>query len=124
MPPRWTLIFSWWGFIMAVLRFMKVSPVSPLLILIVNMLGTCFFLILKENIAPAVSLFILATHIIPVYTFRGDTIDIPGSMMFFATYLLYLRLNKTSIQQVYEKVLSDPMPTIGSYLSSRILSPT
>lgn len=88
------------------------------------MFGTCFFLILKENITPTVSLFILATHILPVYTFRGDTIDLPGSLLIFATYLLYLRLNKTSIQQVYEKVLSDPMPTIGSYLSSRILSPT
>jgi hypothetical protein len=123
MPPRWTLIFSWWGFILAFLRFMKVSPLSPLLILIVNMLGTFLFLILKENIGPEVSLFILTTHIIPVYIFLGDTIDLPGSMVFFATYLLYLRLNKTSIQQVYNKVLADPMPTIGSYLSSR-LNPT
>jgi len=87
------------------------------------MLGTCFFLILKENIAPEVSLFILAIHLLPIYTFRGDTIDLPGSLLFFATYLLYLHLNKTSIREVYIKILSDPMPTIGSYLSSRLTPP-
>ena len=68
-------------------------------------------------------MFILATHILPIYMFRRDTIDFSGSLLFFGTYLLYLHLNKTSIREVYIKILSAPMPTIGSYLSSR-LTPT
>jgi len=78
------------------------------------------FLILKENIGVPVSLFILLTHVIPVYIFRKDTIDIPGSLMVIALYLLFLRFMGTSAQEVYDRILEEPMPTIGSYISSRL----
>ena len=120
MGPRWIFIFSWWGFALSVLRLLKISPVSPLLILILNCLGTIVFLILKENIGLSVAMFVLLSHMIPVYIFRKDSIDIVGSMLFFVTYLLYLKLNGTYIQQVYNRILSEPMPSIRSYISSRL----
>jgi ribose/xylose/arabinose/galactoside ABC-type transport system permease subunit len=83
-------------------------------------LGTMAFVILKENIGLSVSMFLLLIHMLPVYIFRKDRIDIVGSLLFFGTYLLYLRLNGTDIQQVYNRILSEPMPTIGSYISSRL----
>jgi len=79
------------------------------------------FLILKENIGIPVSLFILLTHMIPVYIFRKDSIDITGSLIFFASYILFLNCMGTSAQKVYDRVLAEPMPTIGSYLSSRLV---
>jgi hypothetical protein len=120
MAPRWVFIFSWWGFALSILRLMGLSPISPLLILILNCLGTMVFLILKENIGVPVSLFILLIHVIPVYIFRKDRIDIPGSLVMFALYILFLNCMGTSIQDVYARVLTEPMPTIGSYLSSRL----
>lgn len=68
-------------------------------------------------------MFLLMTHLFPVYIFRKDKIDIPGSLLFFASYILFLNCMGTSVQEVYARVLAEPMPTIGSYLSSR-LSPT
>ena len=112
-------IFSWWGFVMAILRALNISPVSPLLILILNSLGTLAFLLLKKNIGLSVSLFVLATHVIPVYIFRKDTIDVMGSLAVFASYLLFLKYMGTSVQEVYSRILEEPMPTIGSYISSR-----
>jgi hypothetical protein len=78
------------------------------------------FLILKENIGVPVSLFILATHLFPVYIFRKDIIDIPGSLAVFAFYILFLNCMGTSAQEVYGRILEEPMPTIGSYLKSRL----
>ena len=63
---------------------------------------------------------LLVTHVIPVYIFRKDSIDIPGSLAVVALYLLFLRYMGTSSQEVYGRILSEPMPTIGSYLSSRL----
>ena len=120
MGPRWVYIFSWWGFALSVLRLMGLSPVSPLLILILNSLGTVVFLLIKKNIGLQVSLFILATHLIPVYIFRKDIIDVPGSLVVFASYILFLNCMGTSVQEVYGRILEEPMPTIRSYLSSRL----
>jgi hypothetical protein len=120
MVPRWVFIFSWWGFALAVLRFMGLSPVSPLLILILNSLGTVVFLIARKNIDLAVSLFILSMHVIPVYIFRRDSIDVPGSLAIFASYILFLNYIGTSAQEVYTQILEEPMPDIKSYLSSRL----
>ena len=122
MDPRWVYIFSWWGFALSVLRLMGLSPVSPLLILILNSLGTMVFLGMKKNIGRDVSLFILATHVIPVYIFRKDIIDVPGSLVVFASYILFLNCMGTSAQEVYARILEEPMPTIGSYLSSRLFT--
>ena len=77
------------------------------------------FLGLKKNIGLSVSLFILATHVIPVYIFRKDPIDIVGSLAVFAIYILFLNCMGTSIQEVYARILEEPMPTIGSYLKTR-----
>ena len=118
---KWPLIFSWWGFALSLLRALNFSPVSPLLILIVNMIGTCFFLILKENIAPSVTLFILATHAVPVYLFRRDSLDPVGSLLIFLSYLLYLHVNNTTMPRVYSEILEDPIPSIGFYLGSRVI---
>ena len=74
---------------------------------------------MKKNIGQAVSLFILATHVIPVYIFRKDILDIPGSLAVLALYLLFLEYMGTSVQEVYGRILKEPMPTIGSYLVSR-----
>jgi hypothetical protein len=60
------------------------------------------------------------THMIPVYIFRKDSIDIPGSLLVFASYILFLNCMGTSVQKVYDRALAEPMPTIGSYLSSRL----
>ena len=106
---------------MAILRALNISPVSPLLILILNSLGTLAFLLLKKNIGLSVSLFVLATHVIPVYIFRKDTVDVMGSLVIFVSYILFLNWMGTSVQEVYTRILEEPMPTIGSYLSSRIL---
>jgi hypothetical protein len=78
------------------------------------------FLLIKKNIGLQVSLFILATHLIPVYIFRKDQIDILGSLSVFAMYLLFLKYMGTSAQDVYGRILEEPMPTIGSYLKSRL----
>ena len=77
------------------------------------------FLGLKKNIGRAVSLFILATHVLPVYIFRKDPVDIVGSLTVGALYLLFLRYMGTSTQEVYARILAEPMPTIGSYLKTR-----
>lgn len=105
---------------LAILRLMNILPVSPLLILILNTLGTMVFLIIKKNIGLQVSLLILLTHVIPIYALRNDTLDVTGSLAVLALYLLFLKYMGTSVQEVYDRILEEPMPTIGSYLSSRL----
>ena len=65
-------------------------------------------------------MFVLLTHMVPVYIFRKDSIDIVGSMLFFASYILFLNYMGTSVHEVYARILAEPMPTFGSYLSSRL----
>jgi hypothetical protein len=115
----WVFIFSFWGYILTVLRLLHLSPFSPLLLLILNTLATCVLVLIKKNVSLPVSLFLVGTHIIPLYLLRKDTIDIVGSLIVFGLYLAFLKYNGTNPLKVYNHVMEQPMPTIASYLKDR-----
>lgn len=115
----WVFIFSFWGYILTLLRLLHLSPFSPLFLLILNTLATCVLVLIKKNMSLSVSLFLVGTHVIPLYLLRKDTIDIIGSLIVFSLYLAFLKFNGTNPLKVYNHVMEQPMPTIASYLKDR-----
>lgn len=112
--PFWT-IYSYWSFAMTLLWLTGHLPFSPLVSAIVAFIGSSFLLRNFNN----ATLFIIATHIWPVWVLRNSPIDVAPNLKVFILYNLFLFTLETNVVEVYTKIFTDPPKTIKEYLGQR-----
>jgi hypothetical protein len=116
---EWYNIFSYWAFIFWIAWILKLSTISPRLILMISMVGTIIFLFSNYNSPTPVALFIFATHAIPLLISRKSPIDIHGTAIIIIAYMTFLYLQGTNPLEVYEWVFNNPPATIHEYMKRR-----
>ena len=116
---EWYKIFSYWAWIFWALWMMKLSPISPWLILTLSMAGTIVFLGWSYDSPKPVALFIFFTHLIPLIISRNDPMEFHGTMAIIIFYIIFLKFHGTNPKEVYTWVLENPPQTVHEYLERR-----
>jgi len=66
-----------------------------------------------------VGLFIILSHLLPLYLTKSSPLDINPNLIVFALYNLVLFSIETDIWEVYQKVFTPPPPSIKDYFIQR-----
>jgi len=115
MQP-WYNVFSYWGFVLALLS--PWLPFSVLLIMILNLIGTIIF-ISVSHMTVQVRLFLVAIHAIPVWYMRKNPIQVLPTICVYMLYVMSLAIQGIDPVSVYKSLLNEPPQTIHSYLIRR-----
>ena len=114
--PFWT-IYSYWSFAMIALWSRGRLPFSPLVSAIVAFVAS-IFMMRKFNSA---SIFIIVTHLFPLWVLRNTELDIIPNLKVFLVYNIFLFALGTNFVEVYTAIYNNPPTTIKEYLSQRFL---
>ena len=120
MEP-WYNVFSYWGFVLWLLR--PFLPFSILSILIANFIGTIVF-VAKARPTFKLGAFLVILHAVPVWLTRRDPLQLAPLFGVFATYMLVLAMQGLTPRNVYDDLIRDPPSTIREYLAGRLLLKT
>jgi ABC-type amino acid transport system permease subunit len=120
MEP-WYNVFSYWGFVLWLLR--PFLPFSVLSILIANFIGTIVF-VTKAKPAFKLAAFLVLLHAVPVWLSRGDPLQVAPLILVFVSYMLFLAMQGLTPRDVYDDLLRNPPSTIRAYLEGRLLLKT
>ena len=115
--PFW-LIYSYWVFAMTILWVLGLVTWSPLLSAVLAFIGSSFPVIFKNQFTEA-NIFIVVTHILPIWILRKTTIDLAPNVLVFALYNLVLLASGTNYLKVYKYIFAHVPTTIRDYLSQR-----
>ena len=115
--PIWAL-YSWWVFGMTVLWVLGLLPFSPKLSIIVTFLASVVSSLTMYGFKP-VGLFIILSHLLPLYLTKSSPLDINPNLIVFALYNLVLFSRETDIWEVYQKVFTSPPQSIKAYFIQR-----
>lgn len=115
--PFW-LIYSYWMFGATLLWLGGVIKWSPLISAILSFIGSFFLIVFKREITQA-NIFILVSHIVPVWLLRNTSIDVVPNLMLFVVYNLVLFANGTDYVSVYKYIFTHTPTTIREYLAQR-----
>lgn len=117
---EWYNVFSYWGFgvwFMWLLGF----PIEPLSIILANLVFSVLFVLAKYKGIPPVALFILATHMIPLWSLRRSPVRLGPLLVVYGLYMLWLATQGLDPFKVYQSMFDEPPLTIREYLERRHL---
>lgn len=118
MVPVWA-IYSYWSTAMAALWLVGLLPFSPLASCVATLIGSIVFAIWEGTIFRPIGVFIVATHVIPVFILRRTKFKFFKNFLIFIIYNLVLLGTGTNFKKVYEQVFRENPQTIGAYLRQR-----
>jgi len=119
MKLRIWKIYSYWVFGMTLLWVFGLVTWSPLLSAVLAFIGSSFPVIFKNQFTEA-NIFIVVTHIIPVWILRRTTFDVVPNVLVFALYNLVLLASGTNYIKVYKYIFDNVPTTIRGYIEQRI----
>jgi hypothetical protein len=111
-------IYSYWVFGLTLLWSAGLIPFSPLLSAVVTFIGSIIFTGFEFNM---VNVFVVATHMIPLWILRRTTIDILPNVFVFLFYNLFLIAMGTNSVQVYKFIFEHKPASVMEYLCQRHL---
>jgi hypothetical protein len=117
--PFW-LIYSYWVFFTTILWLGGFIKWSPLISAIIALLGASVTTIIKREFNQS-NLFIIATHIVPVWILRNTSIDIKENLVLFLVYNLVLLASGTDYSEIYQYIFTHRPETIHGYLCQRMI---
>lgn len=117
MIPFW-LIYSYWVFALTILWSYNFIKWSPLISAILAFIASAA-LVISKNKFNQTNIFILATHLVPIWVLRYTKIDILPNLLVFTLYNLVLTVNGTDYIKVYKYIFNHMPDTIHDYLSQR-----
>ena len=115
--PFWT-IYSYWVFGMVVLWTSGLLPFSPLASAILAFIGSSFPVFWNGSFNSA-NMFIIATHLLPLWILRNTSIDLVENAVVFLVYNTFLALLGTDFITVYKTIFAHAPTTIHEYLNQR-----
>jgi len=115
--PFWT-IYSYWVFVMTVLWVIGRLPFSPLISAVLAFIGSVLLLISHKSLTEA-NIFIVITHLIPIWILRKTKLDIKPNLIVFLIYNIFLLVNGTNYREVYSDIFKYQPLTIKQYLIQR-----
>ena len=118
MVPVWA-IYSYWSTGMAALWLAGLLPFSPLVSCVATLIGSIVFVTLMGTIFRPIGVFIVATHVLPVFLLRKTKFIFFKNFLIFLIYNLVLLGAGTNFKKVYEQVFRENPQTIREYLSQR-----
>ena len=121
LVPVWS-IYSYWVFALVIVWLGGLLPFSPLSSAIVNLIAAVFFSATQYCCIKPVGLFLIASHIIPIFILRKTKMDILPNLLTFFVYNAFLFMNSTDVFKVYRTIYTDPPQTIQGHLYQRALA--
>jgi len=121
MIPFW-LIYSYWVFVMTILWSFGIITWSPLISAIFGFVGSSFPVLFTRQFTQA-NVFIILTHLIPIWILRKTRIDIVPNLLVFLIYNLVLVAYGTDYIKVYKYIFTHVPTTIQGYLCQRLIIP-
>jgi hypothetical protein len=121
MIPFW-LIYSYWVFVMTILWSFGIITWSPLISTIFAFVGSSFPVLFTRQFTQA-NIFIILTHLIPIWILRKTRIDIVPNLLVFLIYNLVLVAYGTDYIKVYKYIFTHVPTTIQGYLCQRLIIP-
>jgi hypothetical protein len=118
MVPIWK-IYSYWSTALAALWLAGLLPFSPLASCVATLIGSIFFVMAGGTLFRPIGIFIVATHIVPVWFLRETKFNFFKNFLIFGVYNLALLAAGTNFKEVYEQVFRENPRTIREYLSQR-----
>ena len=118
MVPVWA-IYSYWSTALAALWLTGLLPFSPLASCVATLIGSIVFVVLGGTIFKPIGMFIVATHVLPVFLLRKTKFNFFKNFLIFIIYNLVLLGSGTNFKKVYEQVFRENPQTIREYLSQR-----
>jgi len=115
--PIWK-IYSYWAFFMTFLWHLGYLPFSPLVSVIFTFLGSIVLPLELGSVTQA-HVFIIVTHIIPLWSLRHTPIEVTPNVLVFLVYNLCLLVSGTTYRDVYTDVVTHQPQTIQGYLKQR-----
>jgi hypothetical protein len=112
----WYNVFSYWGFILWL--FNPWLPFPVLAILMMNLIGTFFFLLIARP-SIQVAVFLILLHAVPVWFVRKQKIDWKSALFVFLGYNVFLAIQGLDFVKVYANLLKEPPVTVLDYLKFR-----
>lgn len=117
--PIWA-IYSYWVFAMTVLWLIGRLPFSPLLSAVLAFIGSSFPVFFNGTFNQA-NVFIIATHLVPIWILRNTHLDLWPNALVFLVYNLILLANQTNFLKIYKTIFTHAPTTIHGYLCQRNL---
>jgi hypothetical protein len=115
--PFWK-IYSYWVFVMTVLWVTGRLPFSPLISAVLAFIGSALIPISYKSLTEA-NIFIVITHLIPIWILRKTKFDIKPNLIVFLIYNIFLLLTGTNYHQIYSDIFKYQPQTIKQYLVQR-----
>jgi hypothetical protein len=117
---EWYNVFSYWGFGVWFL-WLAGFPIEPLSIVLANLLFSIIFVLAKYKGLPPIALFILATHMVPLYSLRRSPLKLEPFVIVYSVYMVWLAFQGLDPFKVYESMFREPPLTVQEYLERRNL---
>jgi len=114
-------IYSYWIVVMIILWRMGILPFSPLASAIPAFIGASLIPISYKSLTQA-NIFIVITHLIPLWILRKTSIDIAPNLAVFFVYNIVLLLGGTNYMEVYKHIFTHQPTTIYEYFVQRGLA--
>lgn len=115
---EWYNVFSYWGFGVWFL-WLAGFPIEPLSIVLANLLFSIIFVLAKYRGLPPIALFILATHMVPLYSLRRSPLKLAPLVIVYMVYMTWLAVQGLDPFKVYESMFREPPSTVQEYLERR-----
>lgn len=115
---EWYNVFSYWGFA-AWFMWLGGFPIEPLSIVLANLVFSILFVLAKYKGLPPIALFILGTHMIPLYSLRRSPLKLQPLLVTYLVYMLWLAVQGLDPFKVYQSMFREPPVTIREYLERR-----
>ena len=115
---EWYNVFSYWGFGVWFL-WLAGFPIEPLSIVLANLLFSIIFVLAKYKGLPPIALFILATHMVPLYSLRRSPVKLAPLVIVYTVYMTWLAVQGLDPFKVYESMFREPPSTVQEYLERR-----
>ena len=105
-------------FAMTVLWVTGHLPFSPLISAVLSFIGSALIPISSKSFTEA-NIFIVITHLIPIWILRKTTFDIKPNLIVFLIYNIVLLLSGTNYYEIYSYIFTHQPLTIKQYLGQR-----
>lgn len=112
-------IYSYWVFGMMMLWGFGILPFSPLASALATFIGSIIFVKKFYNFFSPVGMFIIGTHLVPLWFLRRTRVEIRPNLVAFVVYNLFLLSQGTNFIKVYNFIGTDPPETIRGHLCQR-----
>ena len=109
---------STWVIAIIILWYMKIINFSPLLLVIVNLMLSTYFVGREYDWgASIISIFLIAIHAKPAYFFRHHPFAFTETFIILIIYNLFLKLQGTNLIQEYNEKYSKKPTTLPGILA-------